>query len=78
MRMWLPRVDFHSNRGIREDLWGDTSVSCSRAGSNILEYGRLSELSIDLEFFRNVYPNDLQNWGSILTGTGDGSVVAYH
>jgi len=54
MKMWLPRVDFRADRGIREDLWGDTTVSPARAGSNILEYGRLTELSADLEFFRNV------------------------
>lgn len=56
MRMWLPRVDFRTGKGVQEDLWGDTSVSPARAGSNILEYGRLSELSADLVYFRNVSP----------------------
>ena len=54
MRMWLPRVDFRTSRGMREDIWGDTTVSPARAGSNILEYGRLSELSLDLQYFKNV------------------------
>jgi hypothetical protein len=53
-RMWLPRVDFRTSRGTAEDLWGDTSISPARAGSSILEYGRLSELSVDIEYFRNV------------------------
>lgn len=55
-RMWLPRVDFRTSRGIREDLWGDTSVTPARTGSNILEYGRLSELSLDVQYIRNVQP----------------------
>jgi hypothetical protein len=55
-RMWLPRVDFRTSRGIREDLWGDTSVTPARTGSNILEYGRLSELSLDTQYIRNVQP----------------------
>jgi hypothetical protein len=57
MRMWLPRVDFRTGRGVEEDLWGDTAVSPARAGTNILEYGRLSELSSDLTYFRNVTPS---------------------
>ena len=54
MKMWLPTVDFRASQGTREDLWGDTTVSPARAGSNILEYGRLSEQSLDLEYFKNV------------------------
>ena len=54
MKMWLPRVDFRTGRGVQEDLWGDTAISPARAGTNILEYGRLSELSRDLVYFRNV------------------------
>ena len=54
MRMWLPRVDFRTSRGTQEDLWSATTVSVARAGSNILEYGRLSEQTVDIEFFKNV------------------------
>jgi Glycosyl hydrolase family 47 len=54
--MWFPRVDFRTGRGVQEDLWGDTSISPARAGTNILEYGRLSELSGDLVYLRNVLP----------------------
>jgi len=54
--MWLPRVNFRTGRGVQEDLWGDTSISPARAGTNILEYGRLSELSKDLTYLRNVQP----------------------
>jgi hypothetical protein len=54
MRMWLPRVDFRTSRGTHEDLWGETTVSVARAGSNILEYGRLSEQSVNMEYFKNV------------------------
>ena len=53
-RMWLPRVDFRTGRGIREDLWGGTVVSPARGGSNILEYGRLAEQAVEIEYFRNV------------------------
>jgi hypothetical protein len=60
MKMWLPRVDFRTSRGIREDLWGDTTVSPARGGTNILEYGRLSELSLDLQYFRNVRSSQLR------------------
>lgn len=52
--MWLPRVDFRHSRGVHEDLFGGTAISPARAGSNILEYGRLSELTRDLQYFRNV------------------------
>jgi hypothetical protein len=52
--MWLPRVDFRTSHGIKEDLWGETTISPARAGSNILEYGRLTELSNNLEYFANV------------------------
>lgn len=58
MKMWLPRVDFRTDRGVREDLWGQTSISPARAGTNILEYGRLTELSKDLQYLRNVCPFD--------------------
>jgi hypothetical protein len=54
--MWLPRVDFRTSRGIKEDLWGETTISPARAGSNILEYGRLTELSSNLVYFTNVRP----------------------
>ena len=60
MKMWLPRVDFRTSRGIREDIWGDTTVSPARAGSNILEYGRLSEQSLDLQYFKNVRSRELR------------------
>jgi hypothetical protein len=54
--MWFPRVDFRTSRGIREDLWGETTISPARAGTNILEYARLTELSRDLTYFKNVPP----------------------
>jgi hypothetical protein len=60
MKMWLPRVDFSTGRGVEEDLWGDTAISPARAGTNILEYGRLSELSRDLVYFRNVISKNTQ------------------
>src|SRR5271170_6802968 len=55
-RMWFPRVDFRTSRGIREYLWGETTISPARAGTNILEYARLTELSRDLIYFKNVTP----------------------
>jgi Glycosyl hydrolase family 47 len=54
--MWLPRVDFRTSRGVTEDLWAGTTISPARGGTNILEYGRLSELSRDLEYIKNVFP----------------------
>jgi len=52
--MWLPRVDFRHDRGVHEDFFGGTAISPARAGSNILEYGRLSELTRDLQYIKNV------------------------
>ena len=71
--MWLPRVDFRTGRGVQEDLWGDTAISPARAGTNILEYGRLSELSKDLQYLRNV-PFRVRD----VVDIGDGGMVAYY
>jgi hypothetical protein len=70
--MWLPRVDFRHNRGVNEDLFrGSVAISPARAGSNILEYGRLSELTRDLEFIKNVLPYEIN------IDEGDNGLVAY-
>jgi len=52
--MWFPRVDFRTSRGVREDLWGGTAIPPARAGTNILEYARLTELTRNLIYFKNV------------------------
>lgn len=38
-----------------EQLWGEISVSIAQAGSNFLEYGRLSELTRDEQYLNNVF-----------------------
>jgi hypothetical protein len=53
--MWLPMVDFRTARGISEQLWGDTTISLARAGTNFLEYGRLSEQLLDEQYVNNVF-----------------------
>jgi hypothetical protein len=54
--MWFPLVDFRTGRGVSQQLWGETSVSIAQAGSNFLEYGRLSELTRDEQYVNNVFP----------------------
>jgi hypothetical protein len=56
MRMWFHFVDFRTSRGISEELWGDATASPAQAGSNFLEYGRLSELTRDEQYVNNVRP----------------------
>jgi hypothetical protein len=56
MRMWYHNVDFSTSRGISEELWGDTFTSPAQAGTNFLEYGRLSELTRDVQYVNNVIP----------------------
>jgi hypothetical protein len=55
MRMWYPRVDFQSASGVSEELWGDATISLAGAGTNYLEYGRLSELLVDEQYVNNVF-----------------------
>jgi hypothetical protein len=54
--MWLNNVDFFMSVGVPDDLCGGTTTSPAQTGSNILEYGRLSELSLNLEYLNNVVP----------------------
>ena len=54
MRMWFPHVDFQSESGVSEQLWGDATNSLAGAGTNFLEYGRLSELLVDEQYVNNV------------------------
>ena len=52
--MWFPRVDFRAASGVSEQLWGETTNSLAGAGTNFLEYGRLSEITLDEQYVNNV------------------------
>jgi hypothetical protein len=69
--MWFPFVDFASSQGqplIPQN--GDITTSPAQTGSNILEYGRLSELAVDVQYINNVYPTLRK------ITVGNGSLVA--
>ena len=51
--MWFPNIDFFTSEGI-SNVCDDTTTTPADTGSNILEYGRLSELSRDLQYVNNV------------------------
>ena len=57
-RMWFPRVDFQSSRGVSQQIWGETEILLAETGTNFLEYGRLSELCLDEQYVNNVYPSE--------------------
>ena len=54
-RMWYPRIDFEAEKGVSTSLFGDTEISLAETGTNILEYGRLSEISQSEEYINNVH-----------------------
>lgn len=59
--MWLSGVDFFLSEGVYDDVCGNAKTSPARAGSNILEYGRLSEQSVNVEYINNVLPQWTSN-----------------